>query len=70
VLAIGACATTGRTYLSYSTLQGVDEIIPVDVYIPGCPPRPEALTDGIMKLHEQVMNQRLQRVHWYGKGRS
>ena len=55
VIAMGACASSGGMFNNYTTLQGVDKIVAVDVYVPGCPPRPEALMEGIIRLHERVL---------------
>ncbi|MDX2002039.1 MAG: NADH-quinone oxidoreductase subunit B [Chitinophagales bacterium] len=61
VLAMGACASSGGIFDTYSVLQGIDRIIPVDVYIPGCPPRPEQVIDGILRIQDLVQNESLRR---------
>ena len=59
VLAMGVCASSGGMFNNYAIVQGVDHVVPVDMYLPGCPPRPEMLIDAILKLHDQVQNRPL-----------
>lgn len=58
VIAFGVCTCTGGFYDNYATVQGIDTIVPVDIYIPGCPPRPEMVIDGILKLQDLIQQQR------------
>jgi NADH-quinone oxidoreductase subunit B len=59
VLAMGACSSSGGMFNNYAIVQGVDHIVPVDIYLPGCPPRPEMLIDALMKLHDQIGDTKL-----------
>ena len=59
VLAMGVCASSGGMFNNYAIVQGVDHVVPVDMYLPGCPPRPEMLIDAILKLHDKIMHEPL-----------
>lgn len=59
VISMGACASSGGMFNNYAIVQGVDHVVPVDIYLPGCPPRPEMLMDAILKLHDQIQHTKL-----------
>ncbi len=61
VMAVGACASSGGIFDTYSVLQGIDQVVPVDVYVPGCPPRPEAIIDGVIRIQQLVGKESLRR---------
>jgi NADH-quinone oxidoreductase subunit B len=69
VISMGACATGGGPFKEgYNVVSGIDQFLPVDVYVPGCPPTPEALMTAYMAVHEKIQNEKLNEVRWYRKG--
>lgn len=71
VVAMGACASSGGPFKEgYNVVAGIDKFLPVDVYIPGCPPTPQALMAGMIKLQEKIDKQSIKKVRWYEKGKA
>jgi len=71
VIAMGACASGGGPFKEgYNVVPGIDRFVPVDVYIPGCPPTPQALLNGLIALQKKIDNESLKKVRWYQKGKS
>ena len=68
VISMGACASSGGMFNNYALVQGVDQVVPVDIYVPGCPPGPQSLMHGILTLHEKVMDGEIRRPIIHGVG--